>query len=144
MGSNPAFGTGVSQKSEDPAERGDSPLAHKKTMINFDDFNKLDIRIGTILEAETVPETDKLLKLTVNLGPLNTSGQQELRTLVAGIGDVYQPEELKGKQIPILTNLEPKTIKGIESKGMILAVDIDNKAVLLHPDKTVADGSKIR
>ncbi len=113
-------------------------------MINFDDFNKLDIRIGTILEAETVPETDKLLKLTVNLGPLNTSGQQELRTLVAGIGDVYQPEELKGKQIPILTNLEPKTIKGIESKGMILAVDIDNKAVLLHPDKTVADGSKIR
>lgn len=113
-------------------------------MINFDDFNKLDIRIGTIIEAEAVPETDKLLKLTMDLGPSNTSGQQELRTLVAGIGDVYQPEELEGKQIPILTNLEPKTIKGIESHGMILAVEVNGKAILLHPDKKVPNGSKIR
>jgi len=105
-------------------------------MINFDDFNKLDIRIGTILEAELVPDTDKLLKLKVDLG-------DEQRELVAGIADTYKPEDLKGKQIPILTNLEPKTIKGIESKGMILAVDND-KAILLHPDKQVINGSKIR
>lgn len=106
-------------------------------MISFDDFNKLDIRIGTILEAETVPETDKLLKLAVDLG-------DEKRTLVAGIAEDYKPEEIIGKQIPILTNLEPKKLRGIESQGMILAVDIDNKAILLHPDKKVPNGSKIR
>lgn len=105
-------------------------------MISFDDFKKLDIRIGTILEAKPVPDTDKLLKLKVDLG-------DEQRELVAGIADTYKPEDLKGKQIPILINLEPKTIKGIESKGMILAVD-DNKAVLLHPDKQVINGAKIR
>ena len=106
-------------------------------MITFDDFNKLDIRIATILEAEPVPETDKLLKLTIDLG-------DEQRELVAGIAEDYNSEDIKGKQIPILINLEPKTIKGIESKGMILAVDIDGKAILLHPDKKVNNGSKIR
>jgi len=64
--------------------------------------------------------------------------------VVAGIADEYKPEDIKGKQIPILTNLEPKTIQGIESQGMILAVDIDGKATLLHPDKEVNNGSKIR
>lgn len=106
-------------------------------MINFEDFNKLDIRIGTIIEAEPVPDTDKLLKLKVDLG-------DEQRELVAGIADEYKAEDIKGKQIPILINLEPKTIKGIESKGMILAIDIDNKATLLYPDKKVPNGSKIR
>ncbi len=106
-------------------------------MINFDDFNKLDIRIGTILEAEAVPETNKLLKLKIDLG-------DEQRELVAGIADEYKPEDIKGKQIPILINLEPKTIRGIESKGMILAIDIDGKAILLHPDRNVANGSKVR
>jgi len=106
-------------------------------MISFDDFQKLDVRIGTILEAESVPDTDKLLKLTVDLG-------EEKRELVAGIADNYKPEDIKGKQVPILTNLEPKTIKGIESKGMILAIDIDGKAILLHPDKQVPNGGKIR
>jgi len=105
-------------------------------MISFEDFNKLDIRIGTILNAEPVENTDKLLKLKVDLGDEQTE-------LVAGIADAYKPEELKGKQIPILTNLEPKTIKGIESKGMILAVDND-KAILIHPDKKAINGSKIR
>lgn len=106
-------------------------------MITFDDFDKLDIRIGTIIEAEAVPETEKLLKLTIDLG-------EEKRTLVAGIADEYKPEDIKGKQIPILTNLEPKIIQGIESQGMILAVDTDGKAILLHPDKEVSNGSKIR
>lgn len=113
-------------------------------MISFDDFQKLDIKIGTIIEAEKVEGTDKLLKLKIDLGPSTSSGQPELRTLVAGIAQDYQPEEIIGKQIPILANLEPKTLRGIESQGMILAVDIDNKATLLHPDKKVPDGSKIR
>ena len=106
-------------------------------MITFNDFNKLDIRIGTIIEAEAVPKTEKLLKLTIDLG-------DEKRTMVAGIADEYKPEDIKGKQIPILINLEPKTIQGIKSQGMILAVDTDGKATLLHPDKEVNNGSKIR
>jgi methionyl-tRNA synthetase len=106
-------------------------------MISFEDFNKLDIRIGTILEAEVVEGADKLLKLTVDL-------EAEQRTMIAGIADEYKPEDIKGKQVPILTNLEPKIIKGIESQGMILAIDINGKATLLHPDKKVPDGSKIR
>ena len=113
-------------------------------MISFDDFQKLDIRIGTIIEAEKVEGADKLLKLTVDLGPSNTSGQPELRILVAGIAEDYKPEDVIGKQIPILTNLEPKKLRGIESQGMILAIDIDGKATLIHPDKDVPNGSKIR
>ena len=105
--------------------------------ISFDDFDKLDIRIGTILKAEKIEGADKLLKLSVDLG-------EEKRTLIAGIAQDYNPEELEGKQIPILTNLEPKAIKGIESRGMILAVDIDNKATLIHPDKEIPNGSKVR
>ena len=106
-------------------------------MISFENFDKLDIRIGTIIEAKTVPNTDKLLKLRIDLG-------EETRDLVAGIAETYQPEDLKGKQIPILTNLEPKTIKGIESQGMILAIEANGKAVLMNPDKKVPNGSKIR
>lgn len=111
--------------------------AKMKTMISFDDFAKLDIKIGTIIKAEPVEGTDKLLKLKIDLG----EGQREL---VAGIAETYKPEDIKGKQIPILTNLEPKTIKGIESQGMILAVEVNGKAVLMNPDKNVPDGSKIR
>ncbi|MFH1308427.1 MAG: methionine--tRNA ligase subunit beta [Patescibacteria group bacterium] len=106
-------------------------------MISFEDFQKLDIRIGEILEAEPVPETDKLFKLKIDLG-------NEQRDLVAGIADTYSAQDIIGKQIPILINLEPKTIKGIESKGMILAIDVDNKAILIHPDKKIINGSKIR
>ena len=106
-------------------------------MISFDDFNKLDIKIATILKAEPVPETDKLLKLKIDLC-------EEQRELVAGIAQNYSPEDIIGKQIPILTNLEPKTIRGIESQGMILAVDADNGIALLHPDKKVDNGGKIR
>jgi methionyl-tRNA synthetase len=106
-------------------------------MINYEDFQKLDIRIATVLEAEPVPETTKLLKLKVDIG-------DELRVLVAGIAETYKSEDIIGKQIPILINLEPRIIKGIESNGMILAVDVDGKAILLHPDQKIINGSKIR
>ena len=106
-------------------------------MITFDDFQKLDIKIGTIIEAEKVEGADKLLKLTVDIS-------EEKRTLVAGIAEDYKPEDIIGKQIPILTNLEPKKLRGIESQGMILAVDVEGKATLIHPDKKVPNGSKVR
>jgi len=121
-------------------------------MINFDDFQKLDIRIGTILKAEKVEGADKLLKLKVDLGPSttlgasssNSSGQAEQRTIVAGIAESYKPQLLIGKQLPILTNLEPRIIRGIESQGMILAAVVGEKAVILKPAKKVPSGTKVR
>lgn len=106
-------------------------------MISFDDFLKLDMRMAQIMAAERVPGTDKLLKLTVNLG-------SETRQLVAGIAESYTPESLVGKKIPILTNLAPKSIRGIESQGMILCPSTsDGKPVLLLPERDVPPGAKV-
>lgn len=106
-------------------------------MITFDDFKKLDIRVGTIVEAGRVEGSDKLLRLMVDLG-------EEKRQVIAGIGKVYEPEDLVGKQIPILTNLEPKELMGLESQGMILAADEEGKPILLHPDKPIKNGTQVR
>jgi methionine--tRNA ligase beta chain len=106
-------------------------------MITFDDFKKLDIRIGKILAAEKVEGTDKLLKLEIDFGI-------EKRELVAGIAEIYQPEQVIGKEIPVLMNLEPRTIRGIVSNGMILAADVEGKPVLMHPDNEIPPGSIIR
>jgi len=106
-------------------------------MISFDDFKKLDIRIGRIIAAERVQNTEKLLKIEIDVGT-------EKRQLVAGIAQSYEPDALIGKEIPVLLNLEPRTIRGVESHGMILAAVMDGKAVLMHPDKEVPPGSIIR
>lgn len=106
-------------------------------MIAFDDFAKLEIRIGTIISAEKVADADKLLKLEIDLG-------EEKRQVVSGIADWYKPEDLVGKQVPVLMNLEPRTFKGVESQGMILAMDTDGKAVLMEPQEKVPNGSKVR
>ena len=106
-------------------------------MISFDDFKKLDIRIGRIITAERVQDTGKLLKIEIDVGA-------EKRQLVAGIAQSYEPDALIGKEIPVLLNLEPRTIRGVESHGMILAAVMDGKAVLMHPDKEVPPGSIIR
>ena len=106
-------------------------------MITFDDFKKLDIRVGKIVAAEKVAGTDKLLKLEIDLGV-------EKRQLVAGIAESYLPGQLIGREVPVLVNLEPRSIRGIESQGMILAAGVDGKPVLLHPDNEVPPGSIIR
>jgi methionine--tRNA ligase beta chain len=106
-------------------------------MITFEDFKRLDIRIGRILLAEKVEGTDKLMKLEIDF-------RTEKRQVVAGIAEFYQPDQLAGKEIPVLVNLEPRTIRGTESHGMILAADVEGKAVLLHPEKEVPPGSVIR
>ena len=87
-----------------------------KSEISFDDFMKMDIRVGTIIEAEKVPKADKLLKLLIDTGI-------DKRTVVSGIAEYYKPEEIIGKQVSILANLAPRKIKGIESKGMILMAE---------------------
>ena len=110
---------------------------HEGEMITFDDFKKLDIRIGKILSAEKIQGTDKLMKIDIDLGT-------EKRQLVAGIADVYEPGPLIGKEIPVLINLEQRKIRGVESQGMILAVDVEGKPVLLHPEREAPPGSVIK
>lgn len=106
--------------------------------ITFDEFKKLDIRIGTIISCEKVQDADKLLRLEVDFGEFK-------RQIVSGIAEFYPPEDLVGGQCPFILNLEPRTIRGIESQGMILAADPgDDSAVLLHPDKKVLEGAIIR
>jgi methionyl-tRNA synthetase len=104
----------------------------------YDDFSKMDIRVVTILEAEKVPKTDKLMKLKVDTG-------FDQRTIVSGIAQYYSPEQLVGQQVSMLVNLAPRSIKGIESRGMILmAADHDGKLSLVQPDKGVSNGSIIK
>src|SRR3989344_3357323 len=109
-------------------------------MITFDDFQKLDIRIGTIRTAERVPETDKLVKLAVDIG------EESPRQLVAGIA-AHVPDigALVGMQIPILANLEPRMLKGVESQGMILAASDDLGGFsLLVPHTAVKNGAQVK
>ena len=111
--------------------------------ITFDDFKKLDMRIGTILNAEKIEGTDKLLKLEVDFGSAEQNAIGK-RQIVSGIAEFYKPEDLVGKQAPFVLNLEPRVIRGVESRGMILAVDVDGKAVVLKPHKKVPNGSIVR
>ena len=106
-------------------------------MINFDDFEKIELRVGEILEVEDMPNADKLYKLKVDTG--------EERTLVAGIKKHYSKEELIGKKIIVICNLEKRKLKGITSEGMLLAASDDDKenVVLLTIDKDIENGSRI-
>ena len=109
----------------------------QKEECTFDDFQKMDIRTATVLEAERVPKTDKLLKLTIDTGI-------DKRVIVSGIAEQYSPEEMVGKQICILANLAPRKIRGIESKGMILmARQNDGKMRFITPQETLCNGAEI-
>jgi methionyl-tRNA synthetase len=109
-----------------------------KSTITYDEFNKMDIRIGMILSAEKVPKTDKLLKLKIDTG-------LDVRTIVSGIAEYFKPEDLPGKQVSVLANLEPRTIKGIESRGMILLAEEPNgKLVFVIPEEGTQLGSTVK
>lgn len=112
------------------------PFSEKK-MINFKEFEQLDLRVAKILKAEKFEGTDKLLVLDIDLG-------EEKRQLIAGIGQEYLPESLIGKKIVVIANLEPKEIKGKLSQGMLLAVDSAQGPILLIPEGEVPPGSKIK
>lgn len=119
-------------------EAADSKTVILKDQITFDEFSGIDIRTATILEAEKVPKTNKLLRLKIDTGI-------DIRTIVSGIAEYFKPESIIGKQISIVANLEPRKIKGIESKGMILmAEDKDGKLVLVSPTEKVSNGSMIK
>ncbi|MCX6063125.1 MAG: methionine--tRNA ligase [Caldiserica bacterium] len=114
-----------------------SPVAAAPSgLITIDDLAKVQLRIATILEAERVPETDKLVKLRVKVGG-------EERTIVAGIGKHYDPAVLVGKQIVIVANLQPRRLKGIASQGMLLAASVGDEMALLTPMAVLPDGAEI-
>ncbi len=106
-------------------------------MLSFEDFQKADLRVVEILEAKEHPNADRLLLLKVN------DGESE-RQVVAGIRGSYSSEELPGKKIVIIANLEPATIRGEESQGMLLAASSDDGPVLVVPEKDAPNGSKIK
>ena len=119
-------------------EMAEAKAAPAKENIEFDDFAKMDVRAGTVIECEKVAKTKKLLKLKIDTGI-------DQRTVVSGIAEYYQPEELIGKQVSILVNLAPKKLRGIESQGMILcAENADGTLSIVSPDKEVKNGSEIR
>jgi methionyl-tRNA synthetase len=109
-----------------------------KDEITFDEFTKMDIRIGTILTAEKHPDADKLLKMTVDTGI-------DVRTVVSGIAEHYQPEDVVGKQVSVLINLAPRKIRGIESQGMILmAENNEGNLAFVSPEKVIDNGGEVR
>jgi methionyl-tRNA synthetase len=100
----------------------------QKEIATFDDFSKLDIRVGTILEAEKMPKANKLLVLKVDTGI-------DVRTIVSGIAEHFSPEEVIGKRVTVLVNLAPRALRGVESAGMILMTNLpDGKLVFVNPD----------
>lgn len=107
-------------------------------MITYDDFKKVELRIAKIISAEEVPGAEKLLKLQIDLG------NSEKRQIVAGIKKQYQASDLVGKEIAVVTNLEPRMVMGLESNGMLLAATGDSGPVILMPEREVPPGSGIK
>lgn len=117
----------------------------EKDIITYEDFAKLDIRIGTIEKVEVVEEADKLLKLTVDMGETDEDGNAVKRQIISGIREFFEdPQDLVGKQCPFLANLKPRTIRGYESQGMILAAGDEAAGfALFHPSEVLAAGTVV-
>lgn len=125
------------QQTKKANELASATVEPQKANIEYDDFAKMDIRVGTILAAEKVAKTKKLLKLTIDTGI-------DQRTIVSGIAEYYSPEEIIGKQVSVLVNLAPKALKGIESQGMILmAENLDGSLSFISPEKPIKNGGTI-
>jgi len=131
--SPPAVGGDPQEKRMEPP----APEAQAPAYVTYEEFSKLDLRVAHVVEAEPIPNATKLLKLTVDLGG-------ETRTILAGIAEMYQPDELKGKQIVVIANLQPRKMRGIESQGMLLAADVDGQAIILQPETPVPAGARVR
>jgi len=104
--------------------------------ITFEDFKKVEIKIGKIIACQKVENADKLLKLQVDFGDFQ-------RQIVSGIAESFTPEELVGKKLPFIINLEYRKFKGEESQGMLMAIDADEKTVLLEPSEDVKEGTEV-
>ena len=125
-----------------PADSGDAvevsqDEGEKREMITIEEFFQTKLRIATVVAAERVEKSDKLIQLTVDLG-------DETRVVVAGIAKEYTADQLVGKQVVIVANLKPAKLMGIESQGMILAASEDGRPVLLHPEAPVPNGTPVQ
>ncbi len=125
------------RKTQDKDSAAQTPQAQEDNLISIDDFQNLDLRVATIIEAEKIPQADKLLKLRVDLG-------DEKRQVVAGIAEHYAPDHLIGKQVIVVVNLQPAKIRGIESQGMVLAAAGEEDLVLGTFEKHVPAGTRVR
>lgn len=105
-------------------------------MINFEEFQKIDLRVAEIIKAEKVEGSEKLLKLQIDLG-------EEKRQIVSGIGKFYNTKDLIGTKIVVAVNLEPRALFGLESQGMLLAADDNGRPAILRPDGNVFSGAKV-
>lgn len=121
-----------------PAEQPAVQVTDNKPEISYDDFAKLDIRVGTVLAVEKVEKADKLLKCTIDFGEFGT------RTIVSGIAEWKQPEDLVGKQLPYIVNLAPRMLRGVESQGMLIAASDDQGVALIAPEREVPRGTKLK
>jgi methionyl-tRNA synthetase len=137
----------VNDKKEEKREQGKDKVNKDRInvtsmidIVKYEEFAKMDLRVGTIKKVEDVEGADKLLKLSVD------TGDSENRIIVAGIKKYYSKKELEGKQIIVICNLEPRVMKGIKSEGMLLAAvsSDETKVILLSPEKKIEEGSKIR
>jgi methionyl-tRNA synthetase len=126
----------INQEKESETSEKKVPVIDLKPEIDYEEFTKVDLRVGKILAAEAVPKSNKLLKLKIDIG--------EERTIVAGIGKDYTPAELIGKKIVIVANLKPAKLMGLESYGMLLATDTDKGLTVLTFDREAKTGAKIR
>jgi methionine--tRNA ligase beta chain len=106
------------------------------SQVTINDFQRLDIRVGRVISAEPIKRSEKLLLLKIDIG-------SELRQIIAGIAQYYKPEELVGKEVVVLANLQPRTIMGFVSQGMLLAAVEDDRPVLIIPDREVRVGSRV-
>jgi methionyl-tRNA synthetase len=120
----------------DPIKKSDSFNGAGKSRITIDEFSKIEVSIGTVTSAERVPDTDKLLKLLVDFGEAGGP-----RQIISGIAAYAAPETLVGRQLAFVTNLEPRTIRGLESNGMLFAVGSGETFAFVTPDRPVPPGT---
>ncbi len=125
------------EKRKEPPKEAAPPVESGPARISIKKFFETELRVAKVLAAERVPDTDRLLKLQIDLG-------SETRQLVAGIAEAYEPEALVGKRIIVVANLEPARIRGVESQGMLLAADLGGRPILATFDEEIAPGTPVR
>ena len=113
-------------------------------MITFDQFKQVEIRMGKVVSCEKVEGADKLLKFQVDFGPSIGSGSSRItRQIISGIAESFEPSEIVGKTLPFVVNLEYRKFRGEESQGMLLAIDVGDRTVLLEPTSEVEPGMEV-
>ena len=106
--------------------------------ITYEDFAKIEVRLGTVVAAELIPDTDKLIKCSIDFGEFG------MRTIVSGIAEWKKPEDLVGKQLPYVVNLAPRMLRGVESQGMLLAASDSGGVALMVSERSVENGTKLK